>query len=360
MSKSLKEFIKEEQRLGRNISSIKELTKERSLGLLDAKQVFTIVEDVNEQREYGYYAGVEGVTRKDTGCGMEPTSIGTNVRTGKWQPVPLRIQIADCYETLENTMLQSMLGKGIKKLDITQTDYIAFLVELIQQAIAKDFIRLAVFGNKEHSVVNSGSGTQVLRTGANPEDYNILNGLFKSFEDMVTTDNSKRVTIAENAKNTYAEQLKLAPDAAYKAFVGLLDSADPLTFTGDAKPIIFSTYSLVVNLSRYLRENYRNELTLKKMESGYVTTEFEGVQIVTTQWLDSIIRRDFNNGTKWNNPHRALLLDKAECQLGVDSLNSLKDLEIEYIGGKEEKVYIKAAYRADFQRVIGNLGAAAF
>mgnify|MGYP000939777638 CR=1 FL=1 len=40
-------------------------------------------------------------------------------------------------------------------------------------------------------------------------------------------------------------------------------------------------------------------------------------------------------------------------------MNSLNDIEIEYIGGKDEHVYIKSGYKIDFQRVIGNTGAMA-
>lgn len=356
----LKQFIKEEARVGKSLSAISELVKERSLGLIDEKEVFTIVEDVNEDTEYGYYSGIEGVTRKDAGCGMQAIKIDAPVRTGKWTPVPLRVQISECYNTLENTMLQTMLAKGIKKLDISQTDYCNFLVDLVQGAIQTDFKRLAIFGNKTHSVVGSGSGTEVLKTGVLPENYNLLNGLFASMEAMVTTDTSKRVEIEENTKNTYAEQRGLAPDRAYKVFTELIDKADPLTFTEGAQPIFLTTYSMAKNLSRYMRNEFRNELTLSKVESGYLVGEFEGIKVVASHWLDSIIQRDFNNGTKWNNPHRVLLIDRAECQLGVDSMKSLQDFEVEYIGGKEELVYIKAAYRADFQRVIGTLGAAAY
>ena len=51
--------------------------------------------------------------------------------------------------------------------------------------------------------------------------------------------------------------------------------------------------------------------------------EFEGISIVTHRWFDEIIRRDFSNGTKWDNPHRVILLDKSECQVGIDSMGSL-------------------------------------
>ena len=176
---------------------------------------------------------------------------------------------------------------------------------------------------------------------------------------MVTTDTSKRVTIEENAQASFALQNALAEDRAFKVFTELIDKADARTFASGAQPMFLSTYSMVTNLSRYMRATYKNELTLEKVEGGYEVTEFEGVKVVTHRWLDEIIRRDFSDGSKWNNPHRVILLDKSECQLGVDSMNFLNDIEIEYIGGKDEHVYIKSGYKIDFQRVIGNTGAMA-
>ena len=117
--------------------------------------------------------------------------------------------------------------------------------------------------------------------------------------------------------------------------------------------------SLATNLTRFMRKEFHNEQSFKMVESGYEVGEFEGVPIVTAQWLDDMIRRSFNNGTKWHNPHRALLLDKNECQIALDSSAAIEDVSLEYMGGDVERVYMKASYRADFQRVIGTTGAMA-
>ena len=355
----LKDFIKEQERTKVYIEDIKDLVEERSLGMADTKAAMTIVEGVTTETEYGYYGAVEGVTRKDTGCGMEPTSFDVPVRTGWWKPVSLRATISECYSTLENSFLQWARVKGIKKLHIEDTDFVNFLAERFGNAIQADFNKFAFFGNTQASNVGSGSGSENLKAGVAKENYNAIDGLYTQFLKMVTTDTSKRVTIAENAQTTFALQKALARDTAFNAFTALLDAADPLTFAQGAQPIFLATHSMVTNLSRYLRSEYKNELTLTKMEGGYEVAEFEGVPIVTHRWFDEIIRRDFSNGTKWDNPHRVILLDKSECQLGIDSDSSLKDIEIEYIGGKDEHVYLKAAYSMDFQRVIGTTGAMA-
>lgn len=355
----LKDFITEQQRTKEYIKDIKDLVEERTLGNADVKQALTIVENVTTNTEYGYYGSVEGVTRKDTGCGMEPVPFDVPVRTGWWEPVALRATIRECYSALENSFLQWASKKGIKKIHIEDTDFVNFLAERFGNAIQTDFNKFVFFGNKEASNVGSGSGSENLKAGVAKENYNVINGLYTQFFKMVTTDASKRVTIAENAQNTFAAQSALARDTAFNAFTALIDKADPLTFADGSQPIFLATHSMVTNLSRYLRSEYKNELTLDKMEGGYMVGEFEGIPIVTHRWFDEIIRRDFSNGTKWDNPHRVILLDKSECQVGIDSMGSLNDIEIEYVGGKDEHVYLKAAYRMDFQRVIGTTGAMA-
>lgn len=355
----IKDFIKEPARVKEYIRDIKDLLEDRSLGLADIKEVMTVVEGVTKETEYGYYGVTEGVTRKDAGCGMEPVPFNIPVRTGWWDPKPLRVNISQCYADFEKTILQWCSVNGIDKLHIEDDHFVMFIAKQLEKTIHTDFNKFAYFGDTQASNVGSGSGNEQLTAGVAKENYNVLNGLFASFQSFITSDPSKRVTITENAQSTRAAQLALARDTAFKACTELLDKADGLTFASGSEPIFFMTYSMATNLSRYLRSEYKNEGTLTKMENGYETMTFEGLNVVTHRWIDEIIKRDFSDGTKWNNPHRIILLDKSECQLGVDSLSSLSDLEVEYVGGKDEHVYIKSAYRMDFQRVMPTTGAMA-
>ena len=359
MATAIKDFIKEPARVKEYIRDIKDLLEERSLGLADIKEAMTVVEGVTKETEYGYYGHTEGVTRKDTGCGMAAVPFSIPVRTGWWDPKALRVTIKQCYADFEKSILQWCKVKGIDKIHIDGDQFVVFLARQLENTINADFNKFAYFGDTQASNVGSGSGNELLTAGVAKENYNVLNGLFASFQSFITSDPSKRVTITENAQTTFAAQKALARDTAFKACTELLDKADGLTFAAGSEPIFLMTYSMAVNLSRYLRSEYKNEETLTKMESGYETMTFEGFKVVTHRWFDHIIQRDFSNGTKWHNPHRIILLDKAECQLGVDSLGSLSNLDIEYIGGDDEHVYIKAAYRMDFQRVMPTTGAMA-
>ena len=353
---AFKEFLKEAERNKEYIKRIKDLLEEGQFGLLPLQQIFTIREGVTKETEFGYYSPVSNVTHKDEGCGKETKKLETQVRTGWFDPVPLKVIVSDCYSTLEKTFDAWVAKTGADRFNIDDSDYVAFLVSLIENGILNDFNRFVFFADKEHSVVGSGSGTQVLKAGLDKANFNVFNGLFSQFEKMVATATEKKIAIAENAKTSYADQRALADSRAYEVLCQLKDIAG---FKAGASPVFVITQSLATNLTRFMRKEFRNEQSFKMVEGGYMVSEFEGVTVVTSEWLDDMIRSNFDNGTKWHNPHRALLLDKNECQIAIDSMGALKDIGVEYLGGKFEEVYLKASYRADFQRVIGNTGAMA-
>lgn len=358
----LLEFIQSEQRAPLYVRDIANVIKENQLGLVDLNEIVTIIEGVDGKTEYAYYGSVEGVTRKDTGCGMNAKVIDVPVRSGMWDPKPLKVSIKMCYKELLKSFLVWTMKKGIDRQDISDGTYAMFITDIVQDAIKNDFTRLVVFGNENHSVKGTGSGTEVLAAGVDAANYMLINGLFTQFEKMATTDATKRYTIEENAEASFAAQRALKADTAYKAFMYMLDNADGKTFAIGSTPIIFCTYTLAKNLTRYMREHFPNgsEGNFTLVQSGYEVAEFEGVKIVTHRWTDMLLQRDFKDAAKFNNPHRALLLDKSECQVGIDSLASLENLQLEYVGGEDENVYLKAAYSADFQRVIGTTGAVAW
>lgn len=356
MADKLKDVLKDPQRVKQYITAIKDLLEEGSFGLLPLNKIFTIREGVVSGTEFGYYSPVENVTHIDEGCGKPSRQLDVNVRTGWFDPVALKVNVSECYSTLEKTFDSWVAKTTSDRFNIDDSDYVAFLVSLLEGGLLQDFNRFVFFGDKTHSNVGSGSGTQVLTAGLEKGNFNVFNGLFSQFEAMVASVPEKRVTISENGQTTFAGQRALGDSTAYDVLCKLLDLQD---FKSGASPVLLITKSLATNLTRFMRKEFHNEQSFKMVESGYEVGEFEGVPIVTAQWLDDMIRRSFNNGTKWHNPHRALLLDKNECQIALDSSAAIEDVSLEYMGGDVERVYMKASYRADFQRVIGTTGAMA-
>ncbi|WP_172918078.1 hypothetical protein [Capnocytophaga canis] len=335
---------------GKQVQSLAELTRETELQMPSLKEMFDIVPNIKGKQEVGYIGGLEKITRKDEGCGSQGMSVTPPSRKVLWNPIGFKVHIEECYKDWMNTWLEWGLKNGIKKQDLTTDEYFLFLTDLIGEAIQKDFFRYVLFGNKNHSVVNSGSGTEVLTAGENPVNFNLMDGLFAKMDAFGTANASKRYTITANNGANFTAQRNLGADEGMKIAEFLLDNADGRMFGQGADPYIFMTWSLSQNLKRYMRETYKNEMTFSKVEGGFEISEFDGVRLVTHRYIDHILRRDFSNGTKWDRPHRAFLLDRNNERIGVDSESSFTDIEAEYIGGRDEKNHIKASYLADYQR----------
>lgn len=345
---------------GKQVQSVADLIKEIELGTPKLSDIFTVIPGIKGKKEVGYVSGLEKITRKDTGCGMTGVSKTPDSRKMIWNPEGFKIHHKECYIDWLKNWLEWGLKNGIKKQDLTTDDYFLFLVDLIEGAIQKDLFRYVMFGKKDHTPVGAGTGSEVLTAGELPEDFNIIDGFCALMDGQVALDSGRKFTITANAGINYAAQKTLADDDAFKAAQYMLDNADARMFSEDADPLFVMTWSMYTNLKRYMRETYHDEMSFSRTENGFILSEFDGVPIVTSRKLDEIIRRDFDNGTKWDRPHRAYLIDKNNEQVGIDSEESLTDIEVEYIGGDDEHNHVKASYLADFKRPYAEFGMAAF
>lgn len=345
---------------GEPIRAVSELVRESEMGLPILGEIFDIVPGIKGKQKVGYVGGVEKITRKDEGCGTEGMSITPPSREVLWNPEGLKIHIKECYKDWFDNWMEWSLANGIKKQDLTTNEYFLFLVDLIEGGIAKDFFRYVLFGNKNHTAVGATTGTKVLKAGELPVDFNLLDGYFAKMDAEIASNPHRKYTISTNAGADYAAQRALPADEAFKAAEFLLDNADGRMFNDGAEPIFLATWSMAQNLKRYMREKYKDEKTFDRVQFGFELYEFDGIKLVTNRYIDQILRRDFDNGTKWDRPHRLYLLDKKNNRIGLDSEASLTDIEVEYIGGDDEHNHVKASYLADFQRPYSEFGTVAF
>lgn len=354
-------ILKEDYK-GKKIQSLQELIREDSFNFPRVSELFDVVQGIKGKQQIGYIGGLEKVTKKDKGCGNNVDANKTPESGSKtWDPQSFRIQDSMCYTDLESAWTEWGLKNGIQKVDLTQDDYFLFIAELYGEAAEKDAFRYALFGNKEATLVGAGSGTANLTNyaGQDVEDFNIIDGYFAKMDALIALDATRKVSIPENAESTYAAQKTLAPHRAFNVFDELIDIADARLL--EKKGVYFlCTHSMYQNLRRYYRDTIKDESSFKRTENGFMLAEHDGIKVVTSREIDRILRTDFSNGTKVDRPHRVYLLDKMNNKFGIDNLGSITDLELEYIGGKEERNYIKGAYKADFKHVYDPYGVCAF
>ena len=79
---------------------------------------------------------------------------------------------------------------------------------------------------------------------------------------------------------------------------------------------------------------------------GVSVLKRNSIEIYAIDAFDAIIDSDFNNGTKWYLPHRAVLMTKSNMFVGVDAKSSLKSWNTFYVP-QERNNYLMGGYKLD-------------
>lgn len=319
-----------------------------------ALQLFhTIVEDVVAKTQIAFLARTNKVTKKDDGCGTGQTNKSLQMTEKFWNPAKLKVWVQQCADDLEGTFYVWGLNKGIARKDLTQTDFMVYIMEIMSDAVADDILRMAWFGDT--ALLNVADGG-VLVNASDPGDYTPFDGFWKQIFAELASGN--HYTITENALSTTAAQDALASDAAIKAFRAILSSnADPRLKSNPNKVIICTT-SLYENWLTF-KETGQFDRSFERQAQGFQTDVYRGVPIYAFDLWDRWIRADFTDGTKNYLPHRAVCTTKEMLQIGFDSSASLNNWRA-YFDDTTELNNLKGGYKADTKIIFPYMFAAAY
>jgi hypothetical protein len=283
------------------------------------------------------------------GCGdivSQNWSIGT--RKVVWTPKAWEIRLDKCWTEIEATAAVYGLNKGGEVADLTNTNYMSIVVEVLSRAIREFIVRLAWFNDldAENYIPANGqtpAGGGAITPGVDTGYFNILDGLWKQLLIQVAANPAQRVVIAENAGSTYASQ-ELSPDNV-KTYLQQLKFKAPITLRSKSDAFIACTQSVYDAWDMHL-QGKALESTYTNLVNGQKTLAFNGIPMIPMPVWDKIIGTCEDTGTKLNSPHRALFATKDILAVGVDGEDSFEKMNIWY-EKKDRKNYIELMGKAD-------------
>lgn len=305
-----------------------------------ADSIFSIVPGIKGGQQVVALKDQEYVTKQQAGCTPTFTSFNVDGIAQKWNPRSMDVRIKMCYTEFEGAFVQWGLANGYDRRNLQEADFFDFIKEMVSKSMAKDFVRVAIFGNKDITT------DAILDTNAvgTADDYDQIDaGLVKTLQLFKANPElaSQFVEIAKNAGADFASQ-ELATGEATTIYDELVAS---LEFEGGDQFLTSNT----------LFRNYKDEFRGKLLESGVSAIQntfdpqFDGKALTDLKLAyDKIVKRDFAK-LAYNLPHLAVIADKSNLQIGVDDTAALTDLRMEYVGGTDENFYIKASYLMDFK-----------
>lgn len=336
----------------------------------DISSIMTIHTGIKARMEVAYAGQLRKVTKKDPGCRSTPSLSKIPTSSAVWEPQALEMWVAQCYKDLERTFLAWGLAAGYKRpqLDlavVTVTDaegntrevnlWTEFTLSKMQEAAADDFLRIVWFSD-----LNVVAGQ--LSATASVTDYNQVNGFFKRIFAAAAV--VRKYTIAGNAATTKATQV-LAEYESVKILRALVDGADP-RLTSMPNQVILVTQSIYNDWTAF-RESKNLETSFGFQLNGdgtrgqvlASTTNYRGIPVIPMNVWDRTIREDYDNGTKYDLPHRAILSTVDNLAAGMDAEEGVTEFESWY-ERKDKEMNMRGNYMLDTQLVHSYLVAAAY
>ena len=131
------------------IRNINELVYEGIAKLPELSELHTMYDGIVYDKEIGFITGGGLVGKAAQGCNPTPQDWSVGSRKVTWTPKAWEIYLDECATDLENTMVVYAMNKGTRVDDLTDTDYMAIVVEVLIDAIKEMFYRLIWFGDTD-------------------------------------------------------------------------------------------------------------------------------------------------------------------------------------------------------------------
>lgn len=322
------------------IRDINELLFDEIIQAPEITLITTLYPGIVFDKQIGFIGegGLVGV--KNQGCNPTPQEWKVGTREVKWEPKAWEILLKECWTDLEATAAVYSLNTGVDVSDFTDTDYYAIVIQVLSVSIKKFIIRLVWFNDTDAQNVTDGG---IITDGLDINYFNILDGLWKQLLTQVTANPDQRVTVTENAGANYAAQ-ELTPDKANQ-YLQQLKYKAPIILRSKENAFVLMTQSFYDAWEMYL-QGKELDATLVNLIDGRQVMKAYGMTLIPMPIWDEMIAEFENTGTKLNNPHRALYVQKENLAVGVDGTDSFDKMRTWY-ENKERTVYTELMGKAD-------------
>ncbi len=341
---------------GQDLRDATELIVNESFAHDSISDYLTTYEGIVAKQQIGIVAPLEKIIRKDLGCGegLQVKKIGISEKY--WDPVDLKIRLAQCYSDFNNTLFTWAQANGISLVNepiAAATEL--FILEQLRKAIELDMPRIAWFSDVDADTFANGGK---LTNTSSPLDYDQVDGIWKQIYAGITATKVKNVDISENNAVSKVLQLTLAANKTYDTIEALFDKADPRLLSKQGEmPFMIATRGLYNNYMKTLRGK-GNDSAFEVLINGIMVPAFDGVPMFVSDTMTRAIIEDFDNGTTYDNPHRLVLGKKSGLGIGYNSSAFTNEIKGTY-SEESERYFMNAKFKMDVKLLQEHLVAVA-
>jgi hypothetical protein len=335
---------------GEQIKSLGEAVFESAFAKPEIAKFHKIVTGIVAKKQIVIMGRISGLVGKGSGeCDPTdgPNTIGMSEKF--WTPEMISDRLSQCWVDLKETFFVWGLKKGVEKSDLTSTDFLNFVEELMVDVIYEAIYRFAWFGDTDAADVDA-TPAGVLTSGTNAAYFNKINGFWKQAFGIVGAS-AARLTAGITAKNgaaSYALQAFNSTDTTNRVVTNTLQNmkfgADR-RLRGDETKVYIATQSVADQYERELIAT-TTAYEIDKIENGISLLKSGSIEVYVFEFWDRIIEEFYDNGTTYHLPHRIVLVSPENLQVGCEDEGSLISMDTFY-DKKTKKNYIDFAFSLD-------------
>ena len=312
------------------------------------RRFHTVYENIKAKEQIAYLRRFSKVTKKDAGCGQGAMGKDLPMYEKFWDPVDAKVWLQFCWKDFLSSLFAWTIKNGYDKQDLDDTYLMEYIMEVLPDSEIEDIWRIVWFGDTD--ITHDGaSPAGTLGDSSDIAYYNLIDGLWKQIFAGVSTAfggyKVPRYTISENSESTKDDQLTLADGRAKTIFKELIRQSDRRLRARSDKIIL---------CTRELFDNWQDYKAGKVLETSFARedTDFEQGLYMNTPiypidiWSD-MIQSDFDNGTTYYLPNRALLTTVENLAVGFDTFEGAAGFNDAYLDKTTELYNIKSLFKID-------------
>lgn len=264
------------------------------------------------------------------GRNCDPTYTAVDVKglekawvLGDWS-IPKKI----CYKSLESTIAKWSLNTGTAREDLTNTDFWnKIMLPLLDRALTDFYWRAVWFGDTAAAnIANSGNIT----AGVDVNLFKMCDGLWKRIFVIAAGNTAQHTAIAANSQASEATQKAAikTQGAALAIFDALLSDADSRIQANGGTLMV--TNSLYQAFRRDYAQAYKDTIPFMEVAEGVKLPSYDGIPVRPVMEWDTMIKKYEDNGTKLNNPHRAVFSSSGNLFAGTSAKDTFADFDVTF------------------------------
>lgn len=338
---------------GEEIKAVSEAVFESAFAKPELTKFHSVVNGIVAKKQIAILGRLNGLVGKGTGSCDPSSATNAIVNTEKfWEPAMVSDRFESCWSDLKETFFLYGTKKGIEKYDLTGTDFLNFVEELVSDAIQEAIYRIAWFGDTTaENVVDGG----VITDGTDLAYFNKIDGFWKQIFAIVAGDSARKTTdlASRNGQSTFALQAFTATDTTNKVVSNALQN---MRFGADYR--LREKANLVYVVTQSVADQYERELlaynvafTTERLENGITLLKSGGIEVYSFNLWDRIIRTYYSDGTKYYLPHRAVLVTPENLQVGTEEVTAMSGMDV-FNDKKSKKNFIDFAFNIDAKVVL--------